>query len=118
MGGKSKILDPKQLESIYVESRRFAQKAETGIQTIEGELAKLNDPSFQSGLSGGQGEAAKAAISNVTNAIAALKETLSKTSQFIDQKLAGAAQLAKDKQGFGDIGSKANATAQNMNLRK
>lgn len=118
MGGKTKILDQQQLETLYVESRLFAQKTQDGIEKIQGELNKLNDPDFQSGLSGGQGEAAKDAIKAVSKAVEQLKGVLDKTGKFIDTKLAGAAVLAKDKHGMGDTADKGKNIASNMSLRK
>ncbi|MCD1257388.1 hypothetical protein B5M42_000875 [Paenibacillus athensensis] len=97
MGGKGKMLDPKQLDSIYFESRRFEQQAANSMQTIYQELTKLNDPAFQSRLSGEMGDTTKTAIANFGLAIDVLKDTLHHMSKFIDTKLAGAAQQAKEK---------------------
>ena len=118
MGGKAKILDPKALETLYVESKRFSNKAVDCIGKIEEELSKLNDPSFRDGLSGGQGDAAKSAISGVTKAIAQLKSVLDKTARFIDDKLANAKALSQDKHGMGDAEAKAKAAAANMTLKR
>lgn len=118
MGGKSKILDPKQLAQLYVESKKFSNKANDGVSRIQGELARLNDPTFQSGLTGGQGEAAKQAIASITRAVKELKGVLDKTSSFIDSKLASAQQLARDKHGFADAGTKATNVSNNMNLKR
>jgi hypothetical protein len=106
MGGKSNILDPKQLESIYLESCLFDQKAHASMQIIQNELVMLTNPSFLSGLTGRQSDAAKNAIANVNEAIDILKQTLATTSEFIDAKLAGAAQLAQDKISYSDAISK------------
>lgn len=96
MGGKTTILDPKQLESIYIESLQFEQKANARLQLIQNELRKLNEPSYLSGLSSEQGKAAKEAITHVSNGIETLQLTLENTSKFIEGKLAGAALLARE----------------------
>lgn len=116
MGGKSNILDPKQLESIYLESCLFDQKSFASMQVIQNELVILNNPSFQSGLTGRQSEEAKNAIANVNEAIDMLKQTLATTSEFIDAKLAGAAQLAQDNDSYSNNINKASGI--NIKLRK
>jgi|GEM_PF-2669803 len=112
------MLDPKQLDWIYVESRRFEQQAASSMQTIHQELTRLNDPAFQSGLSGEQGETTKAAIANFGLSIHVLKETLLHTSTFIDTKLAGAAQLAKEKQTIESMEGQGRNFAADKRLRK
>lgn len=117
MGGKSKIVDNNQLEQLYVQSRTFSLAASNSIEAIGLELKKLNDPTFQSSLSGGQGEAAKVAIKAVSDAVSEIKEALGKTTKFINKKLEGALDLAKDKNNFQGVADSAKSTGNKM-LRK
>lgn len=96
MGGKTTILDPRQLESIYVESLKFEQKANARLQMIQNELRKLNEPILLSGLSGEQGQTAKDTITLVGSGVESLQLTLENMSKFIEGKLAGAAQMARE----------------------
>lgn len=118
MGGKSKIFDPKQLESIYLESRHFNQKVETSMHIIQSELAKLSDPSSQIGLADGHGHDAKESISNLSDAIGVLKRTLETTNKFIEVRLAGAAQLAQDKHLLAADVGRTQGFPMDLNLKK
>ncbi|QGQ98833.1 hypothetical protein EHS13_30115 [Paenibacillus psychroresistens] len=118
MGGKTNIFDVRQLETIYLESRRFGQKAEASMQRIQLELSTLNDPSFQNELSAEQAISAREAISNMNEVMGVLKETLMSTNIFIEGKLAGAAQLARDKQEVSSTADKFSGFIKHMNLKK
>jgi DNA-binding helix-hairpin-helix protein with protein kinase domain len=118
MGGKNNIFDPKKLGPIYLESRRFAQKAETSMHVIQRELTKLNDASFQGGLFGKQGDAAKDAIYNVSEAVGVLKNTIETANQFTESRLAGAAQLTQENKARSNSSQKENNFLKNTNLKK
>ena len=117
MGGKSRLFDPKLLESLYLASRRFNQQAEGGMHVIQSELAKINEFSLQNRLIAGHGEADKESVSSLNDAIGSLKQTLASTNKFIEIRLAGAAQLAQDKHAK-YAASESKAIPMDWNLKK
>ncbi|RED52813.1 hypothetical protein [Cohnella lupini] len=118
MGGKTKILDPKQLQAIFLESRRFEQKAGVSLQNIQTQLGKWNDPTHPISLSDKREIAVKDALSRVSNGIASLKQTMESTSEFIDGKLLLAAQLAQEDLGFAGSSDKAKGIPYDLKLKK
>jgi len=91
MGGKSMLLDPKLLETLFQESRNFERLASECMNAIYIQLSKLNDLALIRSLPGERGEQARSAIVGVTEAVEMLKQDLDETKHFVDRKLAGAA---------------------------
>ena len=118
MSGKAKILDPKALEHLYVQSVNFRNKAQDATNQITERLNKLTDPAFLDGMKGGQGDAAVEAILAGKKALEELMASLHTTANFIDSKLEGAARLAKDKHGFGDKQAANKQAASNMQIKR
>jgi cob(I)alamin adenosyltransferase len=93
MGGKTKLLDPERLESLYAESRQYEQNVQAALQTIQKELTKLGDITIQRTLAG-QGNELRKSVSRLSEAMDALKENFERTKRFIDAKLAGAVYVS------------------------
>ena len=91
MGGKSMLLDPKLLETLFQESRNFERMATECMNAIHIQLSKLNDLALIRSLPGERGEQARSVIVGVTEAVETLKQDLDETKHFVDRKLAGAA---------------------------
>lgn len=118
MGSKTKILDPKALEHIYSTSINFKTKAQDAADDIKLRLNQLTDPAFLDGMSGGQGEACVEAIKAGASALEDLMNSITLTANFIDEKLVGAVQLAKDKHGFDDKKDANKRAGERMNLKR
>ncbi|QMV40492.1 hypothetical protein [Cohnella cholangitidis] len=118
MGGKTKILDPKQIRELYSVSRAFDQRATSSMQTIHKRLAQIIDPAFQSGAFSDHYAEARNAIIRVAEEIAAAKSSLESTSKFVEEKLAGAAYLAKDDPGDASIDCPTGSIPYDVNLKK
>jgi hypothetical protein len=118
VGGKTKILDPKQIRELYSASRRFDQRATASMQTIHKQLAQIIDPAFQSGAFSDHYVEARNAIIHVAEEIANVKSSLESNSKFVEEKLAGAAYLAKDDQGASTKDHPTGAIPYNANLKK
>lgn len=92
MGGKTNLLDPVQLEMLYVASSLFEEKAQKSIQGIHKKLMKVHEASMHLDLSNEGGRTMKEGTASIARAVEALMESLDATSQFIDGRLAGAVQ--------------------------
>lgn len=89
MGGKTKLLDSRRLESLYSESRQYEQRVQAALQIVQKELTKLGDLSIQRTLAG-QGSELRKTVSSVSDAMEMLKDNFDRTKRFIEAKLAGA----------------------------
>ncbi|XID94294.1 hypothetical protein ACF3MZ_07155 [Paenibacillaceae bacterium WGS1546] len=94
MGGKTKLLDLRLLETLYAESRSYEHRASAGVQVIQRELAKLNELAIRQAIAGKRDNDLKKAVSRADGAIAALKENFEQTKRFMEVKLAGAVNLS------------------------
>ncbi|MEQ7052178.1 hypothetical protein ABN764_16105 [Paenibacillaceae sp. P-4] len=95
MGGKTNLLDPVQLETLYMASRQFEDRAHKSIQGIHKKLMKLHEESLHLDLSNEEGRTMKEGTASINQAVEALMESLGATSQFIDGRLAGAVQYSQ-----------------------
>lgn len=88
MGGKSNLLDPDQLSELSAESYRFRTSVENSAMRIYGELDKLNHLSMQRDLFGTNQEWVRQSVSKVSDNMAALRQSLERSADFIQMKLA------------------------------
>ncbi|THF73918.1 hypothetical protein [Cohnella fermenti] len=89
MGGKTKLLDSRQLEGLYRESKSFEQRGNDGMQKIVKELSKLNELVVQRDLNGEDKAAARQAVLTIHEALNSLKQNLEDTRLLIEAKIAG-----------------------------
>ena len=94
MGGKSKLLDARKLESLYSQSRAYELQIQSGMQSIQKQLVSLSELSIQQPGGSAQSQMLRAAVVQAGDAIERLKANCEQTKRFVDAKLAGAVSVA------------------------
>ena len=98
MGGKTHLLDARQLEALYRESRHYEQQAALRMQAIQRDLSQLYDKLVQRGLGGSRADQSRAAVAALDDRLEALKLHLEQTRSFVEGKMSGVAAIHGPKQ--------------------
>ena len=88
MGGKAKLLDPKTLEALYLESINFRQSTEETSNKLRILINKLTDPLFLHNLGNGETNIIESIMTS-KQALEDLLESLNTTGNYVDSTLEG-----------------------------
>lgn len=89
MGGKAKLLDPKTLEVLYMESIKFRSNSEETSNKLRVLINKLTDPLFMHNLKNGESNGLIEAIMASKQSLEDLLESLNTTGNYVDSTLEG-----------------------------
>lgn len=110
----AKKVNIENLERLYAQAQNFKNKAESAAESISRNIQYLANPSTLDGLRGGQGDAAVEAILSAKTTLEDVRNRIGEIGRFLDEKIGGAIQLAKDKQGFSESKDKARSVGNNI----
>ena len=111
MAQKTTNVDVESLCLIYAKLTIFIEKGEAHINTIRQQITLLNDPTALSGMSGGQGDKALAAISAITPVIRSFEKNIETIKQYLNKRIASAEKIATEGGKFTTIEEKVREKA-------
>lgn len=107
----AKKVQVENFERLYAQAQNFKNKAQASAENINRNIQYLTSPATLDGLRGGQGDMAVEAIMSAKISLEALATRVDEAGRFLDEKIAGAIQLRKDKNDFGSSNAKAKSIA-------
>lgn len=107
----AKKVQVENFERLYAQAQNFKNKTLTATENIQRNIQYLTSPATLDGLRGGQGDVAVEAIMRAKVSLEAMALRIDDAGRFLDEKIAGAIQLRKDKHGFEQTGQKAASIA-------